>query len=533
MKTWRLGLLSACVLAGQALAVGQSGAQEPKYGGTMRIYQRDNPGSSIHEEATYSTNVPFMPVFNNLVIFDQHQPQNRVDTIQPELALSWAWSADNTTLSFKLREGVKWHDGKPFTAKDVVCTFDKLMDKAEDKFRKNPRQSWYFNVKSVTAEGDFAVSFKLGRPQPSLLSMLASGYTPIYPCHVTAQGMRVKPIGTGPFKFVEFKQNEIIKLAKNPDYWKKGRPYLDAIEFPIVTNRSTAVLGFIAGRFDMTFPTEVTAALMRDVLAQAPKSVCEMAPMNVATNLLINRDSPPFDNADVRRAVALALDHKALIDILSEGQASEGGTLLPQPDGVWGMPKAMMQTMVGYDPDVSKSRAEGRALMEKLGYGPGKMLKVKVSTRNLPVYRDPAVIVIDHLKSVHIEGELDVVETTTWFAKMARKDYQIGVNQTGNSIDDPDQSFYENYACGSERNYTQYCNRDLEKLFDQQSQETDVQKRKELVWKIDATLQNDVARPIMYHGKQATCWQPYVHGFAPMRNSSYNGFRFEDLWMDK
>jgi peptide/nickel transport system substrate-binding protein len=363
--------------------------------------------------------------------------------------------------------------------------------------------------------------------------MLASGYSPIYPCHVSTRDMRLHPIGTGPFKFVEFKQNEIIRLARNPDYWKPGLPYLDAIEFPIVTDRSTALLGFEAGKFDMTFPTEVTSALVRDVMKQDPTAICQMAPMNVSINLLLNREAPPFDNAEVRKAMALALDRKSLIDIISEGNASEGGTMLPQPDGVWGMPAAMVQTMLGYGQDIAKNRAEGRALMEKLGYSDAKPLALKVSTRNLAVYRDPAVVVIDQLKSVHIAATLDVVETSSWFARLARKDYQVGLNVTGNAIDDPDQSFYENYACGSERNYTDYCNKPLQALFDQQSQETDIQKRKELVWKIDATLQNDVARPILFHGKQATCWKPHVHNWAPMVNSSYNGYRFEDVWLSK
>lgn len=529
----RIIRIPAALAIGLALLASPAPAQTPKSGGILKIYQRDNPGSSIHEEATYSTNVPFMAIFNNLVLFDQHKPQNDVTTIQPELATAWKWSADNKDLTFTTRTGVKWHDGKPFTAKDVVCTFDKLMDKAQDKFRKNPRKAWYFNVNSVTADSDTQVTFHLARPQPSLLSMLASGYTPIYPCHVSARDMRLHPIGTGPFKFVEFKQNEIIKLTKNTDYWKPGLPYLDGIEFPIVTNRSTAILGFIAGKFDMTFPTEVTIPLLKDVKSQAPKAICEIAPMNVATNLIINRDSPPFDNADIRRAVALALDRKAFIDILSEGQANEGGTMQPAPEGVWGMPASMMNTMLGYGPDIAKNRAEARAIMEKLGYGPNKMLKVKVSTRNIPVYRDPAIILIDQLKQVDIDGELDVVETTTWFAKVARKDYQIGLNLTGNAIDDPDQSFYENYGCGSERNYTGYCNKELQTQFDAQSQETDLQKRREMVWKIDMALQNDVARPIIFHGRQASCWQPYVHNWAPQINSSYNGFRFEDVWMDK
>ena len=137
------------------------------------------------------------------------------------------------------------------------------------------------------------------------------------------------------------------------------------------------------------------------------------------------------------------------------------------------MPPDILQTLPGYGPDVEKNRDEARKLMQKAGYGPDKRLKVKVSTRNIPIYRDPAVILIDQLKEIYIDGELDVVETANWFAKVARKDYAVGLNLTGNAVDDPDQSFYENYACGSERNYTEYCNQDLEKLFDQQSMEAD------------------------------------------------------------
>ena len=122
-------------------------ASEPKQGGIFRIYHRDSPGSaSIHEGATNSINIPFMPVFNNLVIYDQHIARNSLDDIRPELAESWAWSADKKTLTFKLRQGVKWHDGKPFTSADVKCTFDMLMGKSQQKFRQNPRKTWYDQV---------------------------------------------------------------------------------------------------------------------------------------------------------------------------------------------------------------------------------------------------------------------------------------------------------------------------------------------------------------------------------------------------
>src|SRR3954467_1435537 len=264
-------------------------ADEPKQGGILRVYHRDSPGSaSIHEGATYSINIPFMPVMNNLAMFNQSVAQNSVESIVPDLAESWAWSGDKKTLTFKLRKDVKWHDGKPFTSADVKCTFDMLMGKSQQKFRQNPRKSWYDEVNEVSVNGDLEASFNLKRPQPALLSLLASGYTPVYPCHVSPGDMRTKPIGTGPFKFVEFKANESIKLEKNPNYFKKGLPYLDGIEFTIITNRSTAILGFVSGKFDMTFPTEVSIPLLKDVKSQSPNAVCVVEPINVSTNIIVN-----------------------------------------------------------------------------------------------------------------------------------------------------------------------------------------------------------------------------------------------------
>ena len=283
-----------------------------------------------------------MSLFNNLVLFDQGKPQNSPQTIVPDLAKSWSWSADNKDLTFKLQEGVKWHDGQPFTAKDVVCTFDLLTGKGEQKLRRNPRQSWYGNVDSVTANGDYEVTVHLKRPQPSILSLLASGYSPVYPCHIPVAQMRTKPVGTGPFKFVEFKQNEGIKVTRNTDYWKKGRPYLDAIEFTIVPNRATAMLSFVSGRFDITFPWEVTMPLLKDIKSQLPNAVCQITSMNNSTNLIVNRDAPPFDNPDLRRALALAIDRKAFVDILNQGDAQLGGTMQPLTDGVWGLPQEML-----------------------------------------------------------------------------------------------------------------------------------------------------------------------------------------------
>src|SRR3954454_20206551 len=526
-----LSRVAVCVFLVELAAGTPAFAQ--KKGGVLRIYQHDSPASmSIHEEALNSAQNPMMAVFNNLVIFRHDQPQNRLVTIVPDLATKWSWNANMTELTLRLRRGVSWHDGKPFTAADVKCTWDLILGNGQEKLRANPRKSWYRNLESISTSGDM-VTFHLKRPQPSFIALLASGYSPVYPCHVSPQSMRQHPIGTGPFKFVSYKPNESIKLTRNSNYWKPGRPYLDGIEWTIVPNRSTAILGFIADKFDLTFPFGVTVPLMHNIEKEAPEAICALEPANQSTNLVVNRDAPPFDNPDIRRAMALTLDRKSFIDILAEGNGDIGGAMQPAPQGVWGMPAEMLKTLPGYNPDVAKNRADARALMQKAGYGPDKRLAVKVSVRNTPPFRDPAVILIDQLREVYIDAELETVETANWFPKVYRKDYKVGLNLTGAGIDDPDAQFYENYACGSDRNYTGYCNPEIDKLFDQQSMERDQEKRRRLVWEIDRKLQEDGARPILYHNRFATCRDPQVKGLTIMSNSLFNGWRMEDVWLNK
>jgi len=345
--------------------------------------------------------------------------------------------------------------------------------------------------------------------------------------------MRRRPIGTGPFKFVEFKPNESIRVARNPDYWKPGRPYLDGIEYKIIKNQSTGALAFVAGEVDMTSPYFLQVPVLNDIKDQAPQVTCTLVPSNVQRNVIINREAAPFNNPELRRAVALTVDRRAFIDTLTQGKGDVGGALLAPPEGIWGMPADLMQQLPGYDPDVAKNRTEARKIMETTGYGAGNRLKLKVSTRNIPPYRDPAVILIDQLKKIYIDAELEPLDTTAWYPRVRRKDYTIGANLTGNGIDDPDQAFYENYACGSESNYDGYCNPEIDKLFDQQSMEADQDKRRKLVWDIERRLAEDVARPVLYHNRSGTCWQPYVKNYVPMINSIYNGLRMEDVWLDK
>ena len=507
-------------------------AQKPR--GILKLYSWDSPPSvSILDGPNPIGQRTMAGVFNNLVMFDQHVKQNSLGSIVADLATGWSWGEDGKELTFKLRSGVKWHDGKPFIAKDVVCTWDLLLEKSSDRLRGNPLKYWYTNLEQVTANSDFEVTFYLKRPQPAFLTLLADGFSVIYPCHVAAAQMRQHPIGTGPFKFVEFKPNEYIKWTRNPDYWKPGLPYLDGVEFTIIKNMSTATLAFVVGKLDMTFPYSLSVPLMRDVQGQAPQAMCEMAPFGgVNTHLLVNRAKPPFDNPELRRALALSLDRKAFIDILSEGQGGIGGVLQPQPFGLWGMPPEMLRELPGYDPDVQKNRAQARQIIEKLGYGPDKRLAIKVSTRDLPTFREPAVLLIDQLKEIHVDGELEVIDTTVYYPRIQRKDFTVALNNQ-TSGPDPDRVFQLFYQCGANLNWDGYCSAQIDKIIDEQSIEGDEGRRKQLVWAIEKQLAEDGARPIIFYTRQGTCWQPYVKGLTIMVNSLFNGNRMEDVWLDR
>ena len=383
--------------------------------------------------------------------------------------------------------------------------------------------------------GEIGVGRAGGFPQIACggLEFLAAGWSAIYPCHVPPAQMRRHPIGTGPFKFVDLKSNERARVEKNAGYWKPGRPYLDAIEYTIIASRATRMLSFAAGNSDMLFPTDVTVPLLKDIKKQVPDAQCTLRPLGVTYNLIINRDSAPFNDERVRKALALTLDRQTFVDITSEGKDVIGGSMLPPPTGVWGVGPDALKEFPGYGGDVEANREKGRALMREAGYGPDKRVKIKLSTRNNASYRDMATIMTGELRHIYVDAELDLIDSAVYFNRLYQKNYTLVVNATGSSIDDPDQHFAENYGCGSPRNFNGYCNPAVTSLIAAQSRERNVEKRRALVHDIERKLAEDIARPIISHSVAAACQQAAVRGLTIMVNSIYNGWRFEDVWLDR
>ncbi|MEX2220511.1 MAG: ABC transporter substrate-binding protein [Candidatus Rokuibacteriota bacterium] len=524
-------VLAAVVGAG----VMPAAAQTPKQGGHLNVMLREDlaQGFSIHETSTISTVWPSMPCLSNLVIFDPLKRVESADTIIGELAEKWSWQDNYKNLVFFLRKDVKWHDGKPFSSKDVKSTFDmvRAAPDAPAKLRLSPRKDWYANVEAIEAPDPHTVVFRLKRPQPGLLAMLASGYSPVYAAHLTPAAYRAACIGTGPFKVKEWRKGEFIDYVKNPDYFIKGRPYLDSLRYVVIKERGTRVAALQAGQLDVSFPGEISKTSAEQLKAAVPQLVITPVGTNVNDNIIMNMKKPPFDNPKIRLAVSYAIDRKGLIQAVHQGGGVPGASLPPKPYGVWGILEKDLAALPGYGkPEDMKARA--RKLLAEAGVTPQNPLRVEMATRAIAIYVDMASFVINELKQVGIESTLKQIETAQWHATMTRGEYQIGANLTGIGVDEPDANFYENYACGSPRNYSFYCSEQVAKMVDEQSQELDPKKRQQMVWAIQKKLEEDAARPMLdWRLDYFTVW-PHVKNMVPHHNI-YNFGRMQEVWSAK
>jgi peptide/nickel transport system substrate-binding protein len=405
-----------------------------------------------------------------------------------------------------------------------------VRDASPHKLRINPRKFWYFNVKDIATNGDHEVTFQLGRPQPSLLLMLACGLSPVYPAHVPLAQLRTEAIGTGPFRLTEFKRDEALKVRKNPDYFVAGRPYLDGADYIIIKNKATRIAALQSGQVDVNQPTETDQPVYETLKSTVRNMEFNKTATTSNVNMLLNHSKPPFTEPMVRRAFSLALDRRAFNRSVQPGY-NLGAMLLSRPYGAWGLDESVFDSVPGYrDPALDKEDA--RKLMREAGYGPQHRLALKVTTQNVANYRDAAAWSLGELKQIYVDGELDIREVASFYPSMARNEYVMAVQATGNPIDEPDATYYEGFACASLRNYGKYCSKEVERLFDQQSAMLDFEKRVALVGEIERKLLDDVARisigfRINYNARRA-----YVKNFVG-HNTSSSWLRMQDVWLDK
>jgi peptide/nickel transport system substrate-binding protein len=526
----RLGTLGLILLL--ALA-GPAAAQTPTAGGwlTLRLREDLPQGFAIHESPTISTMWPAMPCLSNLVLFDPLKTIHTAETVVGELAERWSWQDGYRSLVFFLRPEVRWHDGRPFSARDVAFTFDLLREPAEGaRLRLNPRRDWYANVQAVEVIDARTVVFRLKRPQPSLLLLLASGFTPIYAAHLPPASYRTGCVGTGPFKLKEWRRGELVEYVRNPDYFVKGRPYLDGLRYQVIRERGTATAALQTRRVDVAFPGDTSRTVAEQLKRAVPGLVVTEVGTAVVDHLLLNTTRPPFDSPKVRKALDHAVDRRALIEAVYQGGAAPGAAMAPKPHGVWGLLESEVRALPGLGrPADEKARA--RTLLAEAGFGGGSPLKLELQTRGLPAFLDLASFLATELKAVGIDVSVRQVETSLWEPQKIRRDFLFGADRTSMEPDDPDATFYEHFACGSPRAYAGYCDPELTRLIEAQSQELDRARRRAIVQTIQRKLADAAVSPILcWRLDYFTAW-PHVKNLVP-HHSLYGWGRLQDVWLD-
>ncbi|MBI4081501.1 MAG: ABC transporter substrate-binding protein [Candidatus Lambdaproteobacteria bacterium] len=528
MKHFHMLVAMALACAGLSVA---SPLLAQKYGGTLQVLIAAAPDSlSIHEGSPVNT-VGVSALFNNLVFYDPLVARESLDTIRPELAEGWSWNPEKTALTFKLRQGVTWHDGKPFSSADVKRTFDVVRGASQERPKLNPRKAWYANVESIATNGDGEVTFWLKRPQPSLIAMLAAGSAPVMAAHFPVADWRTKALGTGPFVLTEYQRDKLMLMNRNPRYFVAGRPYLDAVRMNIIHARATQVAAYVAGQLDVVTYSVALKPFMEAVKQGTDQVLFHKTVGTNARYVMFNPRKPPFDNPRLRLAMSAALDRVAYGKTVLQGGAVIAGTLTPPPIGYWGQTHAELVDVPGYG-DPEKGKAEAQRIMRELGYGPDNPLKAEILANPVAVVLDSAVWTAGALKPIYVDATVKQSEPAVFRAALARRDFQIVAYSSTNGSDDPDITFYEHYGCGSLRSYNDYCNPDLQRKFDEQSQMFDTVARHKLVREIDVGILRDAPRAMMGFGVYYFPTWPYVKNFVPHQANS-NFWRFQEVWLDK
>src|SRR5215212_2585263 len=343
----------------------------PKRGGTLRygISMRP-PHFDIHQSGTINNLGSQACMFDNLI---RRDPRDGGKTIIPDLAHSWEVTKDGRAYTFHLRQGVQFHDGAELTAEDVKATFDRIAKPPAGV--SIPRSILFRAVSEITARDNYTIEFKLAEPRPIdfMMSAIASGWNVIIRKKTLEDNnynlrKLVTYPGTGPFRTVRRVENEIWVVEKNPNYWNKGLPYLDGIEFyhvlPFSPEMGSAIL---SGRVDyvrITDPVTMHKAQSMPGLSTANYN------QSVIHATYVNNKKKPFDDPRVRRAMHLALDRPVLAEIVKDVAPMSPGSFI-YPFSEYATPKEELAKRLGYQPDPAASIKEARALLAAAGYPNG------------------------------------------------------------------------------------------------------------------------------------------------------------------
>ncbi|MBI2907155.1 MAG: ABC transporter substrate-binding protein [Chloroflexi bacterium] len=501
-------------------------AGEPKYGGILTTGHGGDPTSlDVHQETGAASYAITAAAYNGLVKYDPHAwPEQKV---VPDLATSWEVSSDGKTYTFRLAKGAKFHDGRPFTAEDAKFSFDRMRG-PKVGLTASPRSQQLAAIDSIATPDDSTVKIAMKYPQASFIGLIGSFLFAVVPKHVVLEkkdDMTKTVLGTGPFKFKSYSSGVSWELVKNPDYFVKGRPYLDGVKGYIIRDgftrfaalRTKAILWFAPFPYMSVTQTKVIQEQLSDKIALA------WAFHPAWYGALFNVTKDPWSDVRVRQAVSLTFNRKNMLAVGLEGAGVVG--MSAQPPGEWALPEEEMMKVPGYaKPDIDASRK----LLAEAGFASG--FKTDMLVRAQKPQQDLAVLVKDAVAAVGITVDLNVQETAVYNSQRDRKAFALAAGSMGSSGTDPDTLLGDMYVSGSPRNWSGYSNAQYDELYVKQSRTIDATERRKTVWEMQRILLKDIPIAIVYWSNVPYAWWKEVRGYIPPV-SFYNAFGYQDIWL--
>jgi peptide/nickel transport system substrate-binding protein len=480
-------LALAAVFVGVALPA--SAQDKPRYGGELTFAVPSEPPTyDGHQEETFGVTHPIAPHYNTLLRVD---PFDKTGT-KPvgDLAESWTVSKDGMTYTFKLRRGVKFHDGSEMTSKDVKASYDKIIFPPQGM--KSSRKAMYHAVEAIEAPDPYTIRFRMKWAESSFMLNLASPWNFIYRADVLAKDITwyEKNInGTGPFKFVEHVKGSHWVGKKNADYWDKGKPYLDGYRALFISSSSAQVAAVRGERAHIQFRGFTPAD--RDSLVQAlgPKITVQESPWDCVLMVAMHHEKKPFDDKRVRRALTLALDRYEASKNLSKIAIVKDVAGIQVPGTPWATPPDELEKLAGYGRDIAKSRAEAKRLLREAGVPEGYGFTFK--NRGIPQPYEPVAIwMIDQWRQIGLNVKQEIIEASAYHPMLKRGDFEVAMDFACGFIVEPDLDLHR-FVTTSDANYGKHKDKQIDELFQKQSRAIDPAERRSLVRALEKRLIDD------------------------------------------
>jgi peptide/nickel transport system substrate-binding protein len=482
--------------AGSLLALPAAG-QAPRSGGELVFPVPSEPPSyDGHREETFGLIHPIAPFYNTLLRVD---PNDKSGTKPyPSVAESWTVSQDGKTYTFKIRRGVRFHDGSQLTARDVKASYDKIIFPPPGV--GSTRKGQYADVAAVEAPDATTVVFKLKEPSGSFISSLLSPYNFLYKADILAKDphwYEKNIMGTGPFTFVEHVKGSHVVGKKNPAYWDKGKPYLDGFRAVFMRDSAAQVAAVRGERAHIQFRGFSPAERDSIVGTLGSKVTVQESPWDCILLVGINHEKKPFDDRRVRRALTLALDRHQASQALSKIAIVKAVAGVQVPGTPFATPPEELNKLAGYWTDIEKSRAEARRLLKEAGVPEG--FSFTFTNRGIPMPYEPlGVWLIDQWRRVGLNVNQQVIEAAAYFGVIRKGDAQVFMDFQCGYIVEPDLDMYKFLSTSrNPANYGRYSDSVLDRLYDEQSRATDPAKRKQIIRQFEKRLLDEEAHYLM------------------------------------